>query len=250
MQYELSSKSKRFLEDLRVYLFSSGKKSEEIDEIIEELESHLVEAEQDGKPIEKIIGKSPKEYMEIVADEMAIDFGTWFKYIIIIIFGAFSFTIFKDVLAGTLSYSLLEIVGHLAITLIYTLLIFSVFKYISSNNVSNSIQLIILSLIGVVPLGLFIGMHFLNDSIDTPVIQFGQTGSLVIAAITLFIVIAISIWAKTGILIAIVVFLTLPEYLLSKTTLNLETQLILNSVISFGGIGIYLFLSSIFTKNK
>lgn len=250
MQYELSNKSKRFLEDLRVYLFSSGKKSEEIDEIVEELESHLVEAEQHGKPIEKIIGKSPKDYMETVADEMAIDFRTWFKYILIIIFGAFSFTIFRDVLAGNLSYSLLEIVGHLAITLIFTFLIFIAFKYISSNNFSNTVQLVILYLIGMIPLGLFIGMYFLNESIRTPVIQFGETGSMIVAAITLLFVLAISIWAKTGILIAIVVLLTLPEYLISKTTLNIETQLILSSVISFGGIGIYLFISSLLNKDK
>lgn len=250
MQYELSNKSKRFLEDLRVYLFSSGKKSEEIDEIVEELESHLVEAEQHGKPIEKIIGKSPKDYMETVADEMAIDFRTWFKYILIIIFGAFSFTIFRDVLAGNLSYSLLEIVGHLAITLIFTFLTFIAFKYISSNNFSNTVQLVILYLIGMIPLGLFIGMYFLNESIRTPVIQFGETGSMIVAAITLLFVLAISIWAKTGILIAIVALLTLPEYLLSKTTLNIETQLILSSVISFGGIGIYLFISSQLNKDK
>ncbi|WP_051359418.1 HAAS domain-containing protein [Paucisalibacillus globulus] len=250
VQVELSQKSKSFLENLRVYLFSSGKKSDEIEEIIEELESHLIEAEQHGKPIEKIIGKSPKAYMEMVSNEMAIDFRTWFQYIVIIIFGAFSFSIFQDILAGTLSYSILEIIGHIAITGIFTFLIFLVFKYISSNDFSNMIQVVILSLIGLVPVGLFFGLHFLNKSVETPIIEFGQTGSLTIAAITLLLIIGISLWAKTGILIAIVTLLTLPEYLLGKTTLIQETQLILSTIISFGGIGLYLFISSILTKDR
>lgn len=42
----LSSKSKSFLEDLRVYLFSSGKNSDGIESIVEELEVHLMEAEK------------------------------------------------------------------------------------------------------------------------------------------------------------------------------------------------------------
>jgi hypothetical protein len=250
LQFELSQKSRSFLENLRVYLFSSGKKSDEIEEIIEELESHLIEAEQHGKPIEKIIGKSPKAYMEMVSNELTIDFRTWFQYIVIIIFGAFSFTIFQDILAGTLSYSLLELIGHIAITGIFTFLIFLVFKYISSNALSNTIQMVILSLIGLIPVGLFVGLHFLNKSVETPVIEFGQTGSLIIVAITILFIFAISIWAKTGILIVIVTLLTLPEYLLDKTTLNQETQLILSTVVSFGGIGVYLLISGMLGKDN
>src|SRR5690625_2822689 len=121
----LSEKSKEFLENLNLYLFSSGKNTDEIEEITEELEIHLFEAEQNGKPIEKIIGKTPKEYMEMISDEMVIDYRTWFKYILLIIGGAFSITIIVDVLDGALSYSILEIIGHIVITAIF---IFSVIR--------------------------------------------------------------------------------------------------------------------------
>ncbi|MDI3412093.1 MULTISPECIES: hypothetical protein [Bacillus] len=83
-ELKLSDKSKLFLENLRLYLFSSGKNLDEIEEIVEELEVHLTEAEKSGKPIEKIIGKSPKEYMEMVSNEMVIDYRTWIKYICLI----------------------------------------------------------------------------------------------------------------------------------------------------------------------
>jgi len=58
---KLSKKSQDFLENLRVYLFSSGKQWDEIEDIVNELEIYLFEAEKNGNSIEKIIGNSPKE---------------------------------------------------------------------------------------------------------------------------------------------------------------------------------------------
>ncbi|MDY0395822.1 hypothetical protein RWE15_17270 [Virgibacillus halophilus] len=126
--WQLSHESKTFLENLRVYLFSNGKNPKEIEEITEELEIHLLEAEKDGKSIEKIIGKSPKEYMEMLSNEMVIDYRTWMKYICLIIFGSFSFTIFPDLLNGNLSYSILEIFGHILIGIIFIAAVLTGFK--------------------------------------------------------------------------------------------------------------------------
>lgn len=66
----LSQESNRFIEDLRVYLYSSGKKESEIHEIIEELEVHLFEAEANGKSIKQVVGNSPKLYMQSISKEM------------------------------------------------------------------------------------------------------------------------------------------------------------------------------------
>ena len=110
---ELSDKSKKFVDDLRLYLFSSGKNDEEIREIAEELEDHLYEAEHNGKSIDQIVGASPKEYMESISSEMKTDYKAWAKYISLIFLGAMSFSVIEDLLQGTLSYSLLIILGTL-----------------------------------------------------------------------------------------------------------------------------------------
>lgn len=239
----LSEKSKAFLENLRLYLFSKGKNSAEIEDIIEELEVHLLEAEKSGKPIEKIIGKSPKEYMEMVSDEMAIDYRTWIKYIAFIILGSFSFTIFRDLLKGSLSYSVLEIVGHIAIGIIFIISVFTGFKYISTTNQSITKQGLILFAITILPFALFVGLIYLNRAIETPIIYFGHTGSLIFGAITALFIIGLSFWAKTWILIIIVMLLTLPDYLLNLTSLKYETQLIISPLITFAGLAIYFWIS-------
>lgn len=249
-EIKLSEQSKTFIENLRVYLFSSGKNSDEIEEIIQELENHLHEAEKRGKPIEKIIGKSPKEYMETISNEMAIDYRTWFKYIFLIIIGSFSITIIRDVLEGELSYSILEIIGNLVITAIFFFSVLKGFKYISTMKQSNWKQIGILLPIVMLPGALFFGLIFLNRTVDTPIINFGNTASVIIGIITVLFIIGMSLWAKTWILIVVVAFISLPGYLLSQTSLPYETQLILESVIMFGGIGIYLLIVTLLEKKK
>lgn len=246
----LSEKSKEFLENLNLYLFSSGKNTDEIEEITEELENHLFEAEQNGKSIEKIIGKTPKEYMEMISDEMVIDYRTWFKYICLIIIGSFSITVFPDSLEGTLSYSVLEIVGHIMVAVIFIATIFKGFKYIATKNQSLKKQGVVLMAIGILPMALYVGLIYLNRVIETPIIYFGKTGSLIIGIIAALFIIGMSYWAKTWVLIIIITFLTLPDYLLAFTSLQYETQLMTSWLITCGGIAIYLLISFKLEKNK
>lgn len=241
---QLSKTSTIFLEDLRVYLFSSGKHSDEIDEIVEELEVHLQEAEKNGKPIEKVVGHSPKEYMEQLSDELPIDYKTWFKYILIIIFGAFSFTLADDLLEGTLSYSLLELIGHVIIAGLLIVGLFAAFKYIAANQLSKWKEIAVLSLLGLGPIASFVGLIYLNRAVETPMIHFGTTGTILTAiAMTMFVA-GISWWAKTWVIPIILTLLQLPEYLLGLTAMDQQTVMVLSTIVSFGGIGIYLFIVS------
>lgn len=109
LEKQLSAKSSNFLGDLRVYLLSSGKDEKEVEDIVQELEVHLIEAEEKGKSVEQVIGQSPGEYMARISKEMSTDFSSEFKYILLIIFGGFSFSILPDLLKGTLFSPLFHI---------------------------------------------------------------------------------------------------------------------------------------------
>ncbi|WP_042221111.1 HAAS domain-containing protein [Oceanobacillus manasiensis] len=247
-EFELSKRSQTFIEDLRVYLFSSGKKEEEIDEIVTELESHLMEAEKRGKSTEDIIGKSPKKYMEQLSNEMKIDYKTWLKYYVIIIAGVFAITIIGDILNGPISYSLLEIGGSLVISLLFIMLTFWVFRLVSSRTLTYGVQGLLFFLLAIVPLGLFFGIEFADRSITTPVIEFGTIGTWVAGGITMIFLIGVSIWAKTFILPIVAAFLTLPEYLLGFINMEEEAMLIWSTIITYAGIGAYLLFSLKRTK--
>ncbi|WP_087972771.1 HAAS domain-containing protein [Oceanobacillus rekensis] len=240
----LSKESRKFLDDLHVYLFSSGKNEKETNEIIEELKDHLIEAEKNGKSIEHIIGISPKSYMEQLSKEMSVDYKSWFKYIPLMILGVFSIIIIGDVFDGPLSYSLLEILGSIGISSLFLAGISFTFRYISANQLSTVNELIIFALVGGMPIGLFIGLIFLDRAVSTPTISFGITGTIIIAVVTTIFLIAFSYWAKTWILLVIPAFFSLPDFLLGYTTMVESTRLIIGTLITYGGIAVYILLSN------
>lgn len=249
-ELQLSKESQNFLENLSGYLFSSGKNQEEINDIVNELEVHLLEAEKKGKPIEKVVGNSPKEYMKMISDEMVIDYRTWIKYICVIVFGSFSFSIFVDLWEGNLSYSVLDIIGYIVISGIFIASVFTGFKFIFTTNRSLKIQGLALAGIAVLPIVLFVGLIYLNRVIDTPIIHFGNKGSLAVGVIAALIIIGVSIWAKSWILIILMAFLILPDYLLKLTSLQQETQSILSVILTYGGIAISFWIWNKLEKNK
>lgn len=195
-QLELSRKSQRFLDDLRTYLFTNRKSLSDVDEIINDLENHLYEAERNGKPIEKVVGKSPKEYMKMVSGELATDNKNWFKYICLIIFGSFSFMIFPDIMSLNLSFTVLEIGSHIVISTMFILLAFSYFKYnaIKDKPIANRVilQLGMVLLLSAISFSII----YLNKYIDSPIIHFGPIGSLLVAVIMGLFLIGLVIWAS------------------------------------------------------
>ncbi|WLR54705.1 DUF1129 family protein [Mesobacillus subterraneus] len=70
----VSKRAEQFLVELRMYLISKGKNDKEINEITEELEVHLMEAEAEGKDVSHIIGYSPKNYMKSIGESMKTDY--------------------------------------------------------------------------------------------------------------------------------------------------------------------------------
>ncbi|MGM0890730.1 MAG: HAAS domain-containing protein [Bacillota bacterium] len=240
-QHQLSDKSQRFIDDLRLYLFSSGKNESEIKEIAEELEVHLFEAELHGKSIERIVGASPKEYMMNISNEMKTDYRAWVRYTPLIIIGTMSFSIFGDLLQGTLSYSVLKIIGTILYSLMFLGGVMITFRYVARKQVTRIKEFIILLIPIIISMLFFGGLIILDSIYNTPIIDFGLVGSLAIGLIFLCFVILFSIWVKSAVLPVILIALHLPTFMLSFTSFEEEVQLITGMVITYLLIGLYLF---------
>lgn len=192
-ELSLSRKSQKFIEDIRLYLHSSKKNLDEVEEITNDLKEHLYEAEQDGKPIEKVVGRSPKEYMKMVSSEMDTDNKNWFKYVCLIIFGSFLFTTFPDLINLNLSYSVIEIIGHIVFSIIFIFLAFVGLRYMINQPVMK--QAVVLLGIMLLLSALFFGFIYLNNIITSPIINFGTIGSLIVAVFTILFFIGLIFWA-------------------------------------------------------
>lgn len=237
---KLSTESKAFLENLSVYLFSSDKSTEEINGIVDELESHLIEAEANGKSTEKIIGKSPKEYMESIADVMTIDYRMWGKYVLLILLALLSIEVLPDVMEGSLSYSLMTLLGNISIGIIFLVSIMISFKYVATHDTTLKMQLVIFSLIGLVNIGMFVGLIYLDRAVSSPVIHFGMVSSTILGVLSIIFLIGLSIWSKTWILVVLVALMTLPDVILGFTPFAYENQLMISTMALFVGMAIYI----------
>ena len=238
----ISKESQDFLDNLRVYLISSGKKEVEINEIIEELEDHLCEAEKNGKNIDDIIGKSPKEYMNQVASEMPLDLKGLVKYVPIIMIGAIAFVLTGKAIRGILEFSIIELVGYPLIFLLSLLTTAIVFRYVSSRQLSKMVEWFVFGITGILPVLLFIILIYIKNASNAPTFEFGVIGNIVAISCAIIIFISLSVWSKSSVLIVIPILLFLPEGIINLTTLQEQTKAILNAIIPFALIGIYLLI--------
>lgn len=238
---QLTDQSKKFIDDLRLYLFSSGKNDQEINEIAEELEDHLVDAELNEKSIQHIVGSSPQEYMTSISNEMANDYKAWAKYVPLIVMGTISFPVLGDIMEGKLSYSLLQIIGTVLYSIIFIGGIFTIFRYVAKRQLSRAVEFLLLLVPTFISMLFFVGVIVADMFYQTPVIGFGMFGSIIVAIIVLLFVILFSIWAKTAVLPVVLIALHLPTFLLSFTSLSEGVRLITGMIITYLLIGTYLF---------
>jgi len=246
----VSQESKKFIEDLRLYLFSTGKSYKEIEDIVEELEDHLLEAEKNGKSVRNIVGNSPKEYMEQLAKEMSFDVKSWIKYGVMTILGVFAFVIMEDVITQETAYSWIELFGYPLLIACFLLLFMKSMGYLASHRLSKYSEWFVLLLLSIVQIGGFILLILLNNRFGIMVVQFGTFGNIVLFCLATFIFIGCSIWSKSLVLIIIPILLYVPKYVLTYTQLSEDLQMILSYFISILGISIYLFLSYGKDKDK
>lgn len=250
----LSKRSIDFLENLRVYLFSSGKNEKEIEEIIRELESDLYEAEKNGENVDDIITKASKEYMAQLTNEMSSDFEGLLKYIPIIILGAISYILMGDAIRGEIEYSLLDLIGYPFIFLFSLFLTVVLFKYATSNKIPKIKEWLIVGILGITPMILSLLLFYLNSYYELSVIQVGVVGNVITIVFSSLVFIGIAIWSKTWVTIILPIILFLPEILINMTNLQEHTKLILNSIFIPLCVGsslfIYILIAWKMEKNK
>ncbi|WP_060671664.1 HAAS domain-containing protein [Rossellomorea vietnamensis] len=246
----LSKESEDFLGNLRIYLISSGKNEQEVDEIVGELEDHLVETEKRGKSVAEVTGLTPRQYMNQISAEMPIDYRSIFKYIVMVLMGAFSFIVLGDALSGDLTYSLFVLIGYPLVMIGFLFCTAAIFKYVSSHPVSKAREWALFSILGGIPILFFTGLLFLGQTVEAPTILIGGIGRICALILAIAVIIGVSIWSKTWIMIILAILLNGPELLIQQSSFSEETKLILTGVSLPVFVGGYVVLLILKEKKK
>ncbi len=202
----LSTESTRFLEDLKVYLLASGKNEQATNEIVNELEDHLIEAEADGKSVRAITGESPATYIQSISKEMAFDPIEAFWIVMQVFLGASSFLYLQNLLNGTTTFSILLVGGFLLISAVYLTTLAFLFRQDALRDGARP-RIMRYGIHGSVHILLIIGLLIVNGLIDSPKITLSLSVGWMIGAL-LITWILITAWkTKTWILpIALLVY--------------------------------------------
>lgn len=240
---ELSKKSRDFLDDLAVYLMSSGKSEDEVKEVVEELKDHLEEAERAGKGVDEVVGQSPKDYMQHLGSEMTFDVKGFVKIVAMIIPNVFAYIIIANFIQGEMTFSTVQLIGFPLIAVLFLLAASQAFRHMSvsskESKFKNGATYITLA---ALPMTLFLGLMILDIFVETPTIVFGPTGQLVLFGLAVVTLLTVSVWTKTWINLIIPILLFGPQYAFAQTSLPLEQQLIFSMLILFVGMGVFLFV--------
>ncbi|WP_214755975.1 hypothetical protein [Exiguobacterium sp. s157] len=240
---ELLKKSRDFLDDLAVYLMSSGKSEDEVKEVVEELKDHLEEAERAGKGVDEVVGQSPKDYMQHLGSEMTFDVKGFVKIVAMIIPNVFAYIIIANFIQGEMTFSTVQLIGFPLIAVLFLLAASQAFRHMSvrskESKFKNGATYITLA---ALPMTLFLGLMILDIFVETPTIVFGPTGQLVLFGLAVVTLLTVSVWTKTWINLIIPILLFGPQYAFAQTSLPLEQQLIFSMLILFVGMGVFLFV--------
>lgn len=244
MEKALSKKSENFLENLTLYLISSGKKDSEVTEIVDELRDHLTIAESKGKDIRQIVGNSPEDYIKQLSNEISTSKGSIIQYITLVALGVISFSFINNTIEGNFTYSLLKLFGTVGTVATFIALLSIVYKKVATTSMSPSKELTLYTVTSALPLLLFIGLIYLDRAITTPTIELSNVAAWCIAGFAVLFLIGVSIWAKTAVVIVFLMALNLPDIALKFFSLDASVEPIISLAATFIIILVYLKLSN------
>ena len=202
----LSKQADQFMIELRMYLMSKGKNDKEINEVIDELSDHILQAEAEGKSIKDITGESPRAYMKSIGQEMGFDARQLISLIPFTSLLVMAYFCFAPAILGEFSLSKMGIWGAIVGTILSLVLYGFLFVRVLPKVFYSKWFYIIVGIAYLLLSGFFVLVYlFDNDPffVATPL----QNNLILIGCMAVFII--FSLYAKSWISIIIPLFMSL-----------------------------------------
>lgn len=229
---KLSKEAEAFIENLHLYLLTSGKKEKEIKEIVEELSDHLREAEANGKNISEVTGDSPKEYMESLAKEMQTDIKEWSKLLPHVFISIIAYMLISKIILGENQLSLLVEMGSIFICMIMIGLYVVIFRYISSRSISNKISFVLMFFLQLLLSGSFFVLMFYGNNWGT-VYMIDTLFKQILFLLIPFAYLSWFAWWSKSWIVFLPILVNLPSVITEQFPLTEEWKAIISSIFLF-----------------
>ncbi|MDS9997903.1 DUF1129 family protein [Bacillus atrophaeus] len=220
----LSKETTQYLNDVRVYLMTTGKSEKEVQEILDEMTVHAIEGEKEGKTAAELFGHSPKQYAQTLSKELPNHLKESLSLAFSMFVGILSYFVLNDALSDQLDYSLYKLAGYPLCVLVNMILLILVLRLTVGKKKSSFLWLYAFGMTSVALPAL---MMLLDKVYGTPAVSVGQTGRWIVMAAAALVIIGLCFRAGAKLPAVLPIFVIITHVLFDglKWTSN-EAQII------------------------
>ncbi|PNU23555.1 hypothetical protein C1954_10600 [Bacillus stratosphericus] len=184
----VSKETRHILLELQLYLISKGKNQDEIDELMDELTAHAVEAEKDGKTGEDVFGGDPRSYADELAKELSGNHKDWVPFVSAFLIGSLFYMILADAISQNLSYSWFALIGYTLVLVTNVIMIIVMFR--ASAFQTSSRVFLYFWMLGIFQLTAMVTIKLLDQKVGTPllVLTSGQRWGVILLMLLCIVV--------------------------------------------------------------
>ncbi|NRF03401.1 hypothetical protein HRF57_00955 [Bacillus safensis] len=184
----VSKETRHILLELQLYLISKGKNQDEIDELMDELTAHAVEAEKDGKTGEDVFGGDPRSYADELAKELSGNHKDWVPFVSAFLIGSLFYMILADAISQNLSYSWFALIGYPLVLVTNVIMIIVMFR--ASAFQTSSRVFLYFWMLGIFQLTAMVTIKLLDQKVGTPllVLTSGQRWGVILLMLLCIVV--------------------------------------------------------------
>ena len=226
----VSKETRHVLLELKLYLISKGKNQDEIDELMDELTTHAVEAEKDGKTGEALFGGDPRGYADELAKEMSGNHKDWVPFVSAFLIGSLFYMILSDAISQSLSYSWYALIGYPLVLVANVIMIIVMFR--ASAFQTGSRAFLYFWVLCIFQLTSMVTIKLLDQKLGTPllVLTSGQRWGVIL--LMLFCIIVFNAIMKANFISLIPIIFFGPQLIFEWIGWTSQGVLLLQSLLS------------------
>ena len=239
----VTKETRHILLELQLYLISKGKNQDEIDEVMDELTTHAVEAEKDGKTGEDVFGGDPRGFADELAKELSRNHKDWVPFVSAFLIGSLFYMMLADAISQSLSYSWYALIGYpliIVANVIMTIVMFRASAFQTSRR-----AFFYFWILGVFQMTALITVKLLDQKLGTPflVLTSSQRWGVILLLLLCIVLLNAILKANTVSLIPLIFFG--PQLLFEWLGWTSPLMLLFTSLVS---IAILVLLTILFLR--
>ncbi|MCM2987807.1 hypothetical protein M3580_00975 [Bacillus safensis] len=226
----VSKETRHILLELKLYLISKGKNQDEIDELMDELTTHAVEAEKDGKTGEDVFGGDPRSYADELAKELSGNHKDWVPFVSAFLIGSLFYMILADAISQNLSYSWFALIGYplvLAVNVIMTIVMFRASAFQTGGR-----AFLYFWMLGIFQLTAMVTIKLLDKNLGTPLLVLTPGHRWGVIVIMLLCIVVFNAILKANVVSLIPIIFFGPQLIFEWIGWTSPSMILLQSLLS------------------